>query len=653
MTESSDKINGSSFPFIPNSERQDGDIHTTQASSMLLEEVKVVNPSAKSIELDRADSHSGSSDSFCEINRNTWGSKTEYVLSMVGYCVGLGNIWRFPYVCIRNGGGAFLIPFFICLTLCGMPLFFMEVSLGQFVSLSPMHVWHICPLFRGIGISMAIVTFLFAWYYCMVLAWSLIYLFYSFQDPLPWSLCGQTWNSEQCISTENRVANKTLQNITELLSNQTISNETLPRVSSTEEFWMNNVLHISKGMDEFGSIQWDGALALLLQALIVYLCLIKGINTVGKVVYVTATLPYILITILLIKGVTLSGAMDGIKFYLTPDFDKVFLIQTWVEASQQVFYSLGPAWGALITMASYNKFDNNCLKDSLILSFACETTSVFAGFAIFSILGHMAEKLGVEVSSFAGTGPGLAFVVYPEAISLLPLPQLWGVMFFIMLFTLGLDTQFGSCETILTMLSDLWPQLMHRKSMLVKLTYFAVLFCVGLPFCFNGGMYLFKLVDWYFAAYTVIAIALCELIAVAWIYGAERFFDDIEMMISRRPHYVFSVLWRFLTPLFLGVVLVSTLLSYGNPDYNGYFYSESECIWGWILASMSFVPIPAYAIFKIYKTEGTLAQRFRYSCEPSSKYQPADIKHREEFHENNRHKKIGVFDYPCKRGSSL
>ena len=109
MTESSDKINGSSFPFIPNSERQDGDIHTTQASSMLLEEVKVVNPSAKSIELDRADSHSGSSDSFCEINRNTWGSKTEYVLSMVGYCVGLGNIWRFPYVCIRNGGGEKLI----------------------------------------------------------------------------------------------------------------------------------------------------------------------------------------------------------------------------------------------------------------------------------------------------------------------------------------------------------------------------------------------------------------------------------------------------------------------------------------------------------------------------------------------------------------
>ncbi|XP_035824773.1 sodium- and chloride-dependent betaine transporter [Aplysia californica] len=538
----------------------------------------------------------GTSNDSSDNSRDKWGRKAEYVLSMIGYCVGLGNVWRFPYVCIRNGGGAFLIPFFICLTLCGLPLYLMEVAMAQFVGLGPFHVWSICPMFKGIGIAMNSASFFLSWYYSMILAWSLIYLVNSFRSPLPWTQCGQSWNTANCRTPHEMKTglngNTTLQELASNLTeysltsrNGTPSLDTLPQnvpdlmvsdsynstyslendtllnsvassvgntsVSSSEEFWINNVLHLSSGLSEFGTIPWESGVALVVQAVIVYLCVIKGVSSVGKVVYVTATLPYILLTVLLIKGATLPGALDGVIFYLKPDFSKLVRVQTWVEASLQVFYSLGPAWGGLITMASYNKFNNNCLRDSVLLSFACEGSSVFAGFAIFTMLGHMAHTLRVPISTFANTGPGLVFVVYPEAISYLPLPQLWGVLFFIMLFTLGLDTQFVMCETLLTTLGDLFPGLMRKRQALIKLLYFAALLLISLPFATEGGMYLFQLVDWYFAAYAVIVNGILELVVVGWIYGAERFFDDIKLMLGRRPPRLFIIVWRFITPILL------------------------------------------------------------------------------------------------------
>ncbi|XP_012937070.2 sodium-dependent dopamine transporter [Aplysia californica] len=126
-------------------------------------------------------------------------------------------------------------------------------------------------------------------------------------------------------------------------------------------------------------------------------------------------------------------------------------------------------------------------------------------------------------------------------------------------------------------------------------------------------MYLFQLVDWYIAAYVLIVDSILELFIISWIYGAERFFDDIKLMLGYRPPYIFAIFWRFLTPLFLMTVLVNTLWTYGPPVYQDYHYSQTEVAIGWCFATVSFLPVPIYAVYILVKTRGSFIQ-VRPSC---------------------------------------
>ncbi|VDP32044.1 unnamed protein product [Soboliphyme baturini] len=140
-----------------------------------------------------------------EEKRGSWASKVDYILSMIGYSVGLSNIWRFPYLCYQNGGGAFLIPYIICLFLCGVPLFFMEVSIGQFTSRSAATMWSICPLFKGVGWATVVITLIVSTYFNVLLAYGISFLFQSLTTgPLPWSHCGNPWNTDKCLDYNNK-----------------------------------------------------------------------------------------------------------------------------------------------------------------------------------------------------------------------------------------------------------------------------------------------------------------------------------------------------------------------------------------------------------------------------------------------------------------
>ncbi|KAJ8405466.1 hypothetical protein AAFF_G00319390 [Aldrovandia affinis] len=363
-------------------------------------------------------------------DRGNWTGKRDFLLSCIGYCVGLGNVWRFPYRTYVNGGGAFLNPYFIMLAICGIPIFFMELSLGQFSSLGPLAVWKISPFFKGAGVGVIVIVSLVAIYYNMIIAYVLFYLFASLTSDLPWQRCGHWWNTEHCLDHRERNRSGHAFNTT-------------GTVSPSEEYWSRRVLHIqgSYGVAHHGAVRWDLCLCLLLAWVIVYLCILKGVKSSGKVVYFTATFPYVILLMLLVRGVILDGAWLGIKFYLIPQFDHLLSSKVWIEAALQMFYSLGVGFGGLLTFASYNTFHQNIYRDTFIVTLGNAFTSILAGFAIFSVLGYMSQELGVPVNLMAQAGPGLAFVVYLQAMTMLPLAPLWSFLFSFMLLTLGLDSQ--------------------------------------------------------------------------------------------------------------------------------------------------------------------------------------------------------------------
>uniref|UniRef100_A0A8C4PZ60 Transporter n=1 Tax=Eptatretus burgeri TaxID=7764 RepID=A0A8C4PZ60_EPTBU len=453
--------------------------------------------------------------------RGNWSNKMDFILSMVGYAVGLGNVWRFPYLAFRNGGGAFLIPYLTMLAVAGLPIFFMEVAIGQFASQGPISVWKAIPALQGCGVAMVIISVLIAVYYNIIICYTLFYLFASFTNVLPWGSCSNDWNTPFCRAKESALEQCLHVNVTNTTTNMTscFANKNITSVSGSEEYFKFYMLKISDGIHEPGSLRWHLVLCLLLAWIVVYLCLIRGIKTSGKVVYFTATFPYVVLIILLIRGVTLNGAFDGILYFITPHWDCLFEATVWKDAATQIFFSLSAGWGGLITLSSYNKFHNNVYRDTLVVTFANSATSVFAGFVIFSVIGFMAKSLNVPIKDVADEGPGLAFVVYPEALTRLPISPLWAILFFLMLLTLGLDTMFATLETIITSVSDEFPHLLRPKKPLVTLVACAIMFLLGLPMVMEGGIYTLQLVDTYAASYSLLIIAIFELLGISYIYG--------------------------------------------------------------------------------------------------------------------------------------
>lgn len=575
--------------------------------------------------------------------REKWDKKAESILSMLGFCVGLGNIWRFPYLCMRNGGGAFLIPFLFFLFFCGLPLYTLEVTMGQFSGKGIVKVWDVCPIFRGVGFGISILSTISCSYYIIIISWTTFYLINSFKSPLPWTLCSEDWNTPFCRIKNHgptgESVNGTRYNVTSSsYANTSIALRNQSRLFSTpeEEFWQGKVLNLSDGLESIGQIQWHLALCFFAAWVMVYLCLIKGVKTVGKVVYVTATLPYILLVIILIRGLTLPGSLDGVLFYITPEFERLKDGKVWAEAAIQIFYSSGIVWGALITMASYNKFHNKCLRDCYALVLAGEGTSIFGGFVVFSVLGYMAHENGVSIEKVVKSGPGLGFIAYPEALAKLPLPNLWAVVFFIMLLTVGLDSTFGTIEPVFTALSDSFRIWRKRRALLTAL-FSTVCFLVGLIMCTEGGMYVFQLIDWYSAAIAVPLFGFFECITFGWIYGAEMFSRDVTMMTGQGIPPLIRICWCFITPTILLIIMIVTLHSYVPPEYGSYKYPPWAQVFGWFVAVIPLIPIPVFAYREIKNANGrTYMEKLKNSLRPNDQWGPNHTQERKRYKGEDR-----------------
>ncbi|XP_060592408.1 sodium- and chloride-dependent betaine transporter-like [Ruditapes philippinarum] len=567
--------------------------------------------------------------------RDNWGSRMEFLLAIIGFTVGIGSIWRFPILCARNGGGAFLIPFFFFMITCGGPLYYLEVCLGQFTGQSAGAAFEFCPLFRGIGFLMVMISFDILWYYVSIMGWIQYYFVQSFQSELPWSTCGNWWNTENCregtFLTTSGVNDSVIVNSSLLYNISSNATSSGILTSPANEFWLYNVLRKSDGLESMGAIQWHLVLSNFVGWAIVVAALIKGVKSLGKVVYVTATAPYVLLTVLLIRGLMLDGAVDGVIWYITPDFEKLASPQVWLEAAIQVFYSLGPTYGGVITMASHNKFHQKSIVETTICVASDAFTAFYAGLVVFTCMGFMAKEAGTTVEAVAkASGPGLAFVAYPEAISRMPLPQLWAALFFFMLITVAFDSTFGMFETVTGALLDVYPKQLLPRKYFVLIGTALLLFLLSLPLTMNGGIFLFQLSDWYISAFALLFGSALECIMVTWIYGADRFAKDIELMTGRQVSKILRIFWCVVMTGFLSIAFLITLATYTAPNYgDGYVYQPYSLAIGVAMSVIPFIPIVVIMVKEIVNAEGSFLKRIVSLLSPSKKWGPIDHQARE------------------------
>lgn len=593
--------------------------------------------------------------------RGNWSGRFDFFLSCLGYAVGLGNVWRFPYLAYKNGGGAFFIPYCICLGIVGIPIFFMELSLGQYSSCGPVTCWKFAPLFTGIGYGMVAVSALVAIYYNMIIAWAIYYLFASFTSELPWETCiGKSWSTELCLDNVNMTdeagcasmnwsINTTLgtcyddNNVLRGMFNETLAKENdIKRILPSQEYFDYVAIGQgnSGGIDDLGPVNWKLVLCYLAAFIFVVLTLSKSIKTSGKVVYFTATFPYVVLIILFVRGLTLEGSSAGIEFYITPDLSKLSDSQVWKDAAVQIFFSLSASWGGLIALSSYNRFHNDCLADAITVAFGNCLTSFFAGFVIFSYLGNLATTLDVPVGEVADSGPSLAFVVYPYAVTKIPPSPFWAIIFFLMLITLGVDSEFVLVETVTTSALDRFPTLRKYKFVTVVTICFTF-FLLGLTLTTNGGNYMLTVMDDYSGGWNVLVIALLECISVGYVYGVRRFLDDIETMIGKSfcgpvgfPWFVakwwWAICWCLLTPLAVTFVLIFSWATYEGYSDKRDKYPEWADALGWMMTMFVLVTIFVASLCVFIRTPGSFGERMKYLTTPTNEWGPALVKHRRE-----------------------
>uniref|UniRef100_A0A1Q3FXI4 Transporter n=1 Tax=Culex tarsalis TaxID=7177 RepID=A0A1Q3FXI4_CULTA len=543
-------------------------------------------------------------------NRDQWGKGIEFLMSCIAMSVGLGNVWRFPFIALENGGGAFVIPYIIVLLLVGKPVYYMEMIIGQFSSRGSVKVYDCVPALRGVGFGELYMICVLITYYSSLMALIGRYMWDSFKNPLPWAHCQPEWGTG-CVPATARLYK----------ANGTDDN----RMSSSELYYKRVVLKELDNIDDgIGLPDWQLTLFLCLSWSIVLLVLIKGVKSAGKASYFLALFPYVVITILLVRACTLPGAINGIVYFLKPQWDKILDPKVWYAAVTQCFFSLSICFGNIIMYSSYNKFRHNVHRDATIVTTIDTFTSLLAGCTIFGILGHLAYVVGSDdVGSVVKPGAGLAFISYPEAIAKFDVvPQAFSVLFFLMLFVLGIGSNVAMTSCVMTVIRDQFPKVKNWQAATVIAICGVALGCIYVT---PGGQYILTLVDHFGASFIALVLAIAELIAIGWIYGVDRLCKDVEFMLGHRPNLYWRLCWRWVTPLLMTAILIYNLLTLQPLTYQGYVYPTIAYDLGWCIAAFGLLQLPIWGIYAITKQEGkTLSEKVMNAFRPTQSWGPID-----------------------------
>ncbi|CAH0564756.1 unnamed protein product [Brassicogethes aeneus] len=529
--------------------------------------------------------------------RQTWGNSVEFLMSCIAMNVGLGNIWRFPFVAYENGGGAFLIPYIMVLLVLGRPMYYLEMCLGQFSSRGNVKMFEsLAPILKGVGYGQLIGTICVATYYCSLMGISLFYLVNSFTSDLPWSECNPAWNHStggylgtyQCVP-----------------SNQDSSVTGNLTMSSAELYFRIDVLKETTTITEgIGVPDWQLTLCLLGAWMLTLGVSAKGIQSSGKASYFLAIFPFVILFALLIRAVTLEGAGEGILYFITPQWDKLKDANVWYNAVTQCFFSLNIGFGSVTMYSSYNSFRHNVFRDAMVVTTLDTCTSLLAGTIIFGILGNLAFKMNLHVKDVIKSGgTGLAFISYPEAIARFDaVPWLFAILFFGMLLILGIGSLVAMQGCFFTVIMDSYP---HLKIWHVSSATAVFGFLIGLFYVTPGGQYIFTMVDFFGGTFIFYVLTIIEVVSVIWWYGLNNICLDIEFMLKRRPGPYWRICWAIVIPVALIFVFVYFLVTLEELKYEEKSYPHYIIVWGWVLLGFGILQPVVWMIIEFIKNKKT------------------------------------------------
>ncbi|KAI8120513.1 Sodium-dependent nutrient amino acid transporter 1 [Lucilia cuprina] len=601
-----------------NSEKSGGGAFDNPAFMSSKVDLITINSAESNENIQKSCDTASDNESQTTSGRDQWGNGLQFLMSCIALSVGLGNVWRFPFIALQNGGGAFLIPYIIVLFFVGKPIYYLEMILGQFSSRGCVKVFDYVPIMRGIGYGQALSTFLTSSYYASLMALTLRYLILSFYPVLPWSYCRDEWG-DQCIDSKINAGDTTESHMLTETFNGSV------KKSSAEHYFVKVILHETPNIDDgIGTPDLYLALTLAFSWIVIVSIVICGIKTSGKVAYFLALFPYITMLVLLVRSLTLPGAFDGVLYFLRPQWDKLLDAGVWYAAVTQVFFSLTVCNGVILMYASYNRFDHNISRDCTIVTTLDTFTSLLSGIIIFGILGNLAHETGTtDIQSVVKGGPGLAFISYPDAIAKFTMvPQVFSALFFLMLFVLGIGTNVGIITSVITVACELFPNV---KRWAIVIGIAVISFCLGLMYITPGGQYMLNYIDFYGVTFVAIVMGICEIITAGWIYGVKNICRDIKFMLNIKTSLYFRICWSIITPVFMIAILIYTLVEYKPLEYNGVKYPEYIYVLGWCVSAFCIGQLLIWACITIYKRpESKLCDRIKTTFNPLSYWGPLD-----------------------------
>lgn len=474
--------------------------------------------------------------------RQQWGTRAGFVLAAVGSAVGLGNIWRFPAVAYENGGGAFFIPYLFALLTAGIPILIMEFSLGhKYRGSAPMTLNKVSRKSEFIGWWAVIVAFLISTYYSVIVAWAVSY---------SWFSLNLSWGED------------------------------------TEGFLFGNYLQLADTPGTFGGLVPGVVIPLAIIWIVVLGILYKGVKK-GIEIANRIMIPLLLFIflIIVIRAVTLPGALAGLDEFFKPDLTQILSPKVWVAAYGQIFFSMSIAFAIMITYASYLPKKSDITNNAFITGFSNSSFELLAGIGVFSVLGFLAAQQGVPINEVVTGGVGLAFVVFPAIINEFPaFNELFGFLFFASLILAGLSSLMSIIETYISGISDKFG-ISREKSVLFGGGIAAL---VSLLYATRGGLYFLDTVDYFINNFGVAALGLVEVVLIAWVLRKLKALRDHANPISDiQLGAWWTISLSVITPIVLGVMMFglikdNVLREFATETGNYEGYSDAFILYvGW------------------------------------------------------------------------